>query len=172
MANATFTISIDTLRPKLLRLQKLGKDTTPVMRAMGTTFKGITERNFTASGAMRPIAWVAKKDGTPATLRQSGLLWHSFTLGITPKTATLTNPTPYATRHQFGDEDYQAGETTGRVKTKYANKDFEGSWSEVRSGSKGMPPRPFVPVKDGVLTPAAAELILRAGQRAVDRALK
>jgi len=146
MANATFTLSVDTLRPALRKLMKLGRDTTPVMRAMGTTFKSITERNFTSSGALRPIAWVAKKDGTPATLRQSGLLWHSFTLGITPTTAKLTNPTPYATRHQFGDEDYD--------------------------GERGMPPRPFVPVKDGALTPAAAELIMRAGQRAVERSLK
>ncbi len=144
MANATFTISLDTMRPKLRQLQKLGRDTTPVMRAMGTTFKSITERNFSSAGsAMRPIEWVAKKDGSPATLRRSGLLWHSFTLGITPTSATLTNPTPYATRHQFGDEDYD--------------------------GTNGMPPRPFVPVKDGKLTPAAAELILRAGQRAVER---
>lgn len=148
MANATFTISLDTMRPKLRRLHALGKDTTPVMRAMGTTFKSLAERAFTSSGTgIRPIAWVPKKDGSPATLRKSGLLWHSFTLGITPTTAKLTNPTPYATRHQFGDEDYAA----------------EG---------KGMPPRPFVPVKDGALTPAAADLILRAGQRAIERIAK
>jgi phage gpG-like protein len=96
---------------------------------------------------------------------------HSFMLSVTATSATLSNPTPYAARHQFGDRDHVAGVKIGTVKTKYATAKFAGSWNDVMSGSKGMPARPFYPVINGKLTPAAENLITRAGQRAAARAL-
>ena len=93
MATVSIRITRDDITPAFKRLTKMGRDTTPVMRSMGNTFKSITEGNFNAAGAgYRPSAWPAKRDGSPSNLKQSGLLWHSFHLTVTKDTATLANP--------------------------------------------------------------------------------
>lgn len=141
MATVKISVTVDTVTPKIRALQSVGKDTTPVMRAMGTTFKSITEGNFNSAGAQyRPTPWPAKKDGSPSNLKMTGLLWHSFHLTTTRDKSSLANPTPYAARHQFGDVD-----------------------------GKGMPARPFYPVLNGQLTPIAREKIAAAGMRAVEK---
>lgn len=145
MSTVKLSVVVDTITPKLRALQKLGRDTTPVMRAMGTTFKSITEGNFNSAGAQfRAAAWSAKKDGTPSNLKKSGLLWHSFHLDVTKDRATLANPTPYAAVHQFGSD-----KSKGR--------------------GSGIPARPFYPVLNGKLTAAAQEKIAAAGMRAVEK---
>ena len=147
MSRVSFTVKVNTLGPALKKLSAAGKDTTPVMRSMGNVFKSITEGNFNSVGSSRrPAPWPAKKDGTPATLKKSGLLWHSFHLTLTPKTATLANPTPYAAHHQFG-----SSKTSGR--------------------GSGLPARPFYPVANGELTRYAQAQIAAAGERAIKRAL-
>lgn len=170
MSRASFTVTRNDISPALSRLAGAARRPRKIFLAMGNVFKSITVGNFTSSGLQyRPIPWVAKKDGTPATLKKTGLLWHSFNLTVSDQGATLSNPTPYAARHQFGDSDYDAGKSEGSIKTKYANPRFAGSWQERRSGAHGMPPRPFYPVKDGKLTPAAEKLIGDAGRRAIER---
>lgn len=148
MSRVSFTVKVDTLRPQLAKLQAAGKDTTPVMRSMGNVFKSITEGNFNSVGAQhRPAPWPAKKDGTAATLKKSGLLWHSFHLTVGKNLATLSNPTPYAAHHQFG-----SSKATGR--------------------GSGLPARPFYPVVNNQLTPYAQAQITAAGERAIRRVLK
>ena len=138
MANVSFKITRNDVSPKLAGLASAAKNPSAVFRAMGTVFKSITEGNFNSVGAgYRPSAWPDKKDGTPSNLKKSGLLWHSFHLTVTDSAATLSNPTPYAARHQFG---YEKG---------------------------GTPPRPFFPVINGKLTPAAEEKIGAAAVRAI-----
>ena len=147
MSRASFTVTRNDISPALSRLADTARHPRKVFLAMGNIFKIISVGNFKSSGLQyRPIPWVAKKDGTPATLKKTGLLWHSFNLEVNDSGATLSNPTPYAAVHQFGSEgmDYSA--------TK-----------------KGMPPRPFYPVKDGKLTPAAEKLIGDAGRRALEK---
>jgi len=159
MANAVLTLTRDDIGPALKRLQSLGRDTTPVMRAMGNTFKSITEGNFSSAGAeYRPTPWAPKRDGSPSSLRQTGLLWHSFHLNVTNKTATLSNPTVYAAIHQFG------GIIRGDPLLKFKVGD---QWVSKRSVT--IPPRPFYPVSNGRLTVAAEEKIVAAGMRAVER---
>jgi phage gpG-like protein len=114
----------------------------------------ITMGNFNDAGASyRPIPWAPKKDGSPSKLQKSGTLSRSFHLEATDERATVSTPVVYAATHQFG-----------------------------RTEGRGAPivPRPFFPVVDGHLTPAAAEKIgaaaddcresLAATQERIDRA--
>lgn len=164
MANASFTVKVDTMGPAIARLLGLGKDTTPVMRAMGTTFKSITEGNFNSVGASyRPSPWKPKYGGAPSILQKSGLMVHSFFLGVSKDRAVLANPTKYAAVHQFG----------GTIKAKgKALRFYDANGAALFRKTVTIPARPFYPVKDGRLTPAAMTLIERAGARAVERVAK
>jgi len=103
MSFFSFAITKDDISPAITRMMKLANDTTPVMRAMGTTFKSITEGTFNSVGASyRPTPWKAKGDGSASILIKHGVLSKSFHLALTPKTAELSNPTKYAAIHQFG----------------------------------------------------------------------
>lgn len=162
MATATLKLTRDDIRPAFLRLEKLGKDTTPVMRSMGNTFKSITEGNFNSAGAgYRPSTWPPKRDGSPSNLKKTGLLWHSFNLTVGKDFAELSNPTPYAAIHQFG------GVIKGNPLLKFKIGDQWVSKHQVT-----IPPRPYYPVKDGKLTPAAEKLIVASGLRTAERIAK
>lgn len=145
MARPAITITRNDISPRLAKMAKAAREPERVFRAMGNVFKSITEGNFNSSGAhYRPRPWPAKKDGTPSNLKKSGLLWHSFHLTVTRAGATLSNPTPYAAVHQFGS----------------AKKSGRGS---------GIPARPFFPIQNGRLTPAASDLIGKAASREILR---
>src|SRR5689334_63289 len=97
-----FSITHDDISPSLIRLANTARNKLPVLRAMGTTFKSITEGTFNSVGASyRPIPWPAKRDGTPSILQKSTTLAKSFHLSVTGEAATLSNPMPYAAIHQF-----------------------------------------------------------------------
>ncbi len=155
--NFTFTKTRDDISPEIGRLVKLAKNPTPVLRAMGTTFKAITEGNFNSVGASyRPRPWKNKRDGTPSILQKSTTLAKSFNLQVTSTSATLSNPTIYAAAHQFG--------VTIRPKSGKALR-FQsgGKWYTVKQVV--IPARPFYPVLDGRLTAAAEQKIINAGER-------
>jgi len=155
------TLTRDDVTPALNRLRSL--DFHPVMQAMGGEFLRITQNNFTLAGAaMRPIPWVNKRDGSPATLKLHNVLSTSFQLEVTDTTATLTNPTPYAAIHQFGGEIFPKNAKALRFQS-------GGRWFMVKKVT--MPARPFFPVLNGRLTPAAETQIAAAGQAALDRAI-
>lgn len=159
MATVSLKLTRNDISPALARLEKAGRDSTPVMRAMGNVFKSITEGNFNSAGAgFRPSTWPPKRDGSPSNLKLTGLLWHSFHLTITKDSATLANPTPYAAIHQFG------GVIKGNPLLKFKIGDQWVSKHQVT-----MPARPFYPVKNGKLTPAAEEKITAAGMRVIER---
>lgn len=165
MSNALFKIKVDTMRPALERLLGLAKDTTPIMLSMGNAFKSITEGNFNSAGASyRPVEWKPKYDGTPSILQKTGLMVHAFNLEVTKDSATLSNTTPYAAIQQFG----------GTIEAKGKALRWVGAdGNPVFAKSVTIPARPFYPVdENGNMTPAAAELIERAGARAVERVAK
>jgi phage virion morphogenesis protein len=112
-----------------------------VLRAMGTTFKSITEGTFNSAGsAYRPKEWAPKKDGSPSILQKTTTMAKSFALEVTDDAAVVSNPTKYAATHQFG-----------------------------RPQGKGeIPARPFYPVVDGKLTPKAEEKIAAAARRVLE----
>ena len=168
MAALSFTVTRNDIAPTLSKLAATAKNPTPVFRAMGTTFKSITEGNFNSVGAaFRPKPWPAKKDGTPSSLKKSGTLSSSFHLEVTPTFAKVKNPSIYAARHQFGDRGFKAGKKVGSVTNNFSRRRLT---QDVLAGSQGTPPRPYFPVDaNGKMTPAAETLVARAGERAVLR---
>jgi phage gpG-like protein len=171
MSTFSFKVTRDDISPALSKLAATVKNPIAIFRAMGTTFKSITEGNFNSVGSqLRAKSWPAKRDGSPSNLKKSGTLSTSFHLEVSASHARVSNPMIYAATHQFGARGHVAGKVTGRVKTKFANKLFAGSWQDVMQGGKGIPPRPYFPVTEsGQLTPAAEQLIARAGERAIAR---
>lgn len=158
-----FNLTRDDISPAVTRLLATAKNKAPVMRAMGTTFKSITEGTFNSVGASyRPIPWKPKRDGSPSILQsRNPVLSKSFHLSVTNDAATVSNPMVYAPIHQFG----------GVIKPKTAKvlrfKTSSGKWISVKQVT--IPARPFFPVINGKLTPAAETKILRAGERAIAR---
>jgi phage gpG-like protein len=148
----------------LRRLDELNQNQEPVLRSIGTTLKSITEGAFNSVGAdFRPKPWPPKRDGSASNLQASGTLAKSFTLDVSSNSVTLGNPTIYAAIHQFG----------GTIKPKdkpLLRFQSGGRWWSVKQVT--IPARPFVPLDDsGRLTKDAADLMLRAGIRALQRLL-
>ena len=143
-----------------------------VLRAMGTVFMSITQGNFNSvSSQYRPIPWRAKLDGSPATLKKSGLLSHSFHLEVTSEYARVYNPTPYAAIHQYGGKTRPHKITAKSGKALHfqiAGKNIFAA--SVNHSGSNIPARPFFPVLNGKLTPAAEKLILAAAYRAILKA--
>jgi phage gpG-like protein len=156
-----FKLKRDDVSPAVARLVKTAKNPEPVLRAMGTTFKSITEGNFNSVGAAyRPEPWPAKADGSASNLQRSTTLSKSFQLTVTSTTATVSNPI-YARVHQFG-----------AIIKAVSSKALSWMDNGVRRFAKQVriPARPFFPVtKDGRLTPMAEEKVLAAGKRIIDK---
>ena len=138
-----FSVTRNDISPALTRMINGVKppNRKRVLRAMGTTFKSITEGTFNSAGAQyRPKEWAPKKDGSPSILQKTTTMAKSFALEVTDDAATVTNPTKYAATHQFGRQQ----------------------------GSGEIPARPFFPVVDGKLTPKAEEKIAASARRVLD----
>jgi phage gpG-like protein len=164
MAFFSFSITKNDISPAITRMLKLAADPTPVMRAMGTTFKSITEGTFNSVGASyRPTPWPAKWGGQPSILIKHGVLSKAFHLDITAKTATLSNPTKYAAIHQFGGIIRPKNAPALRFQAE------DGTW--VVTMKVTIPARPFYPITGDKLTPAAEEKIIAAGERAAVRSI-
>lgn len=139
------------------------KNKLPVLRAMGTTFKSITEGTFNSVGAnYRPAPWPAKKDGTPSILQKSTTMAKSFHMSVGSDSVTVSNPMPYAAIHQFGGKTAAHKIVPRRAKALAFNGVVVRS---VNHPGSNIPARPFFPVLNGKLTPAAEEKIGRAGER-------
>jgi phage gpG-like protein len=154
-------ITRDDWKPALARLKRLAANPYPVTRAMGSTFKSITEGNFnSAAASMRSFPWVPKTDGTPSNLQKSTTLSKSFHLEVTATTATVSNSAIYPALHQFGGDLHPKGRPLAYTTA-------EGK--KVYHAVGEMPARPFFPVLNGQLTP---KLIAAAGERAALRQSK
>lgn len=69
---------------------------------MGEGLKGLTKRAFN-DAALRAMPWPPKKDGSPATLKKSTLLWRSIRVtALTNQSVTVGSDRPYAAIHQLG----------------------------------------------------------------------
>lgn len=157
-----FSLTRNDISPALTKLAESAKNPTAVFRAMGTTFKSITEGNFNSVGAAyRPQPWKPKWGGAPSILQsRNPVLSKSFQLTVTPNSATVSNPMIYAAIHQFGGVIRAEGRKALRFK-------INGKW--VMRKQVTIPARPYFPVENGRLTPKAEALIQRAGERAVAR---
>ena len=120
----------DTISPALARQARVIRNRKPILEAMGLEFVSLSKRAFSDS-ALRPSPWAPKKNGQPATLRKSGAMWQSIRITeTTANSVTSGSDRKYAAIHQFGG---QAG----------------------RGHKVTIPPRPFLPVLGGKLTPTA-----------------
>lgn len=154
------------ISPELSRLIRRARNPTPVLRAMGTVFKSITEGNFNDAGAAdRPIPWVNKKDGSPSNLQDTRTLSRSFHMEVGAKTVTVSNPMPYAAIHQFGGEIHQ---DRTRVSVFIHKDGTTGIETTHHVHTITMPARPFFPVLNGKLTVHAEQLIAAAGKMAME----
>jgi phage gpG-like protein len=157
-----FRLTRDDLTPALSRVAATARNPIAIMRAAGMVFKSITEGNFNSAGAsFRPIPWKPKYDGSPSNLQKSTTMARSFHLEVTATTATVSNPMPYAAIHQFGGEI--------RPKSGGSLMWTAPDGAKVFAKKVTMPARPFFPVVNGKLTPAAEALILKAAERALLR---
>jgi phage gpG-like protein len=155
----------DDISPALSALARTARRPEPVLRAMGTTFKSITEGTFNSVGAAyRPRPWKPKWGGEPSILQsRNPTLSKAFHITITPTSVTVGNPMRYAATHQFGAVIRAKGRGALRFRA-------GGKW--IMRKSVTISPRPFFPIDDsGHLTPAAELKIRRAGERAVLRQL-
>lgn len=158
-----FSITRNDISPSLSRLAATVKNPLPVLRAMGTTFKSITEGNFSSFGAQyRPKPWPPLRDpaGVPSNLQRSTTMSKAFTLAVTAQAATLANPMPYAAIHQHGGIIRAKGKALSWVNSK---------GERVFAKMVTIPARPFFPILNDKLTPAAEQKIGAAAQRAIDR---
>lgn len=138
----------DQISPELARQARVVRDRKPILEAMGLEFTSLTKRAFT-DPSLRPMPWADKKDGTAATLRKSGSLWHSIRIaGLTGSSVTIATDRIYAAIHQLG----------GVIKR--------------GAGRITMPMRPFMPVLDGKVTMKAMEKIVAVGKAKLASLLK
>lgn len=158
-----FRMTRNDISPALTRLARSAKRPEPVLRAMGTTFKSLTEGTFNSAGAAyRPKPWPAKRDGTPSILQKSTTMAKSFRLEVSGTYARVSNPAVYAAIHQFG------GVIRPKTKKFLSFVGSDGNRHFVRKVT--MPARPFFPVgSDGKLTAKAEEKIAAAGERVIAR---
>ena len=143
--NIQLRVTKQTGGQRLNALLELGRQPAPGLRAMGETLLALTRGTFHGT-ANRPSPWPRlKKTGQPSHLRKTDRLVNSLQLRLTNSTATVSTPVIYAATHQFG-----------------------------RNFGRGhpIPARPFLPVLNGELTPAARDQILAAARRAFERAVK
>jgi phage gpG-like protein len=152
----------DDISPALTRMIKAVKapERRRILRAMGTTFKSITEGTFNSVGASyRPEPWKSKHDGSASNLQKSTTMVKSFHLEVTDDFARLSNPTKYSAIHQFG----------GVIRAKGKALSWVGSdGKRIFAKQVNIPARPFYPVSGERLTPMAEEKISRAAQRVLD----
>jgi phage gpG-like protein len=161
----SFSLKRDDVSPALTRMALAARNPQAVMRSMGTTFKSITEGNFSSLGMeYRPAPWPAKRDGAPSILQKSTTMVKAFQLEVGDKSATVSNPMIYASIHQFGGVIH--AKDGGYLRFKWGP--GAGDWATVVSVT--IPARPFFPVDtSGKLTLKAEEKIRRAGERALAR---
>lgn len=160
----TAEIKLNTLAPALQAAASKAQDATPILRAMGLALKSITEGNFSSHGAsFRPTPWPAKRDGKPSNLKLTTTLSRSFRLVTDGRSARLSTDRKYAAIHQVGGTIHAKPGKALRFRLP------DGRWAYRKSVK--IPPRPFFPVLNGNFTPAAAALIIAAGQRAVGKML-
>jgi phage virion morphogenesis protein len=155
-----FSLTKNDISPALTRMIKAVNppNRRRVLRAMGTTFKSITEGTFNSVGAgYRPAPWAAKSDGSPSILQKSTTLAKSFNLDVDDNLARVSNPTKYANVHQFG------ATIKGNPLLKFKIGD---QWISASQGV--ISPRPCFPVLNGKLTPKAEEKISAAARRVLN----
>ncbi len=126
--------SIKMTRDDVTRdLEKLAgkvKSSATLMKAIGVGLVGVTKQTFNDS-SLRPKAWVAKADGTTATLKsREATLWRSISIkSVDSRSVRIGSDRPYAAIHHLGGK------------------------------TRPMPERPYFPVYNNQITKAGHTVI-------------
>ncbi len=93
----------DDVTKDLQRLMRKVRNPQPLLKAIGVGLVGLTKETFN-NASLRPRPWVAKKDGSPATLKsREATLWRSIRVqGVTKSNVFIGSDRPYAAIHQLG----------------------------------------------------------------------
>jgi phage gpG-like protein len=136
------SLAKDTLTPDLTQRIKALENRRPVLEAMSLSLVSQAKRAFN-DASLRAAAWPPKKNGQPATLKKTGMLWASLRITlITNDSVHAGSDRPYAPVHQLG------------------------------SAKKNIPARPFFPVLGGQITQQAQRNIASAARAKLDANLK
>ncbi len=139
--SAPFTITIDDaqVQAALTKLSRHVANLTPTMEGIGRALGSFTEEAFQAEGpgwpALKP-ATVKRRGSAHPILQQDGGLAASLTHGGDAASAWVGVGKIYAAAQQFGNP---------------ANK----MYNRPGGHPAPIPPRPYLPYRDGALTPAA-----------------
>ena len=137
----------DTITPDAEKRMHAAQNLRPVLNALGVGLVGLTKRAFN-DAALRALPWPPKKDGSPATLKKSTLLWRSVRVtAATNDHVTVGSDRPYAAIHQLG-------------------KPFP--WRRGQKKGGAFPARPFFPFVGRELTAPAREEIRGIAVKAFD----
>jgi phage gpG-like protein len=139
-------ITENSLDPGLAQMARQASDMRPLLQAMGLQLVSQSKRAFSDS-SLRAAPWPPKRDGSAATLRQSGALWHSIRItGLSASEVMVGSDQPHAAIHQFG----------GRIHAKPGGQlRFAVGDRVVFAKYVDIPPRPYLPVLNGSLTDRA-----------------
>jgi phage gpG-like protein len=154
-------ITRDDVSPALGKLDAALHSLGPILEAVGLEVVSITQRAFSDS-SLRVTPWAPKRDGSPATLIQSGVLRQSIRItSVSGSTVAVGSDRIYAAIQQLG----------GTIVPKPGNKTlvFKSGGVTFFAKKVTIPPRPFFPIdKAGNLSSLAQRKI--AG--VLDTALK
>jgi phage gpG-like protein len=162
MASAGFSIRIvrDDFTPAGQKLKGGLSKLRPVLEAVGLEVVSITQRAF-RDESLRAAPWPAKRDGSPATLIESGALRQSIrVVEIGSTTVTVGSDRIYAAIHQLGGTIVPKPGKRALVFTAGGRKFFASKVS--------IPPRPYFPITEsGDVTELAAEKVMNVFADAV-----
>ena len=140
--SAPFTITIDDaqVQAALTKLSRHVTNLTPIMEDIGAKLGDLTEDAFQAEGpgwpALKPATVKRRGSVHPILQVSAGGLAASITHGGDATSAWVGASKVYAAVHQFGNP---------------ANK----MYNRPGGNPAPIPPRPYLPYRDGALTPAA-----------------
>lgn len=132
-------ITRDEASPALGKIDAALHSLGPILEAVGLQVVSLTQRSF-SDKSLRITPWAPKRDGSPATLIQSGLLKQSIRITrIGGTTVTVGSDRVYAAIHQLG----------GTIKRKSAKEPgftVGGVTFYAKTFAATMPARPFFPI--------------------------
>ncbi len=181
MTGAAITLEVTDapVRELLDRVEAVGGDTLPLMRALGGYMLASTQRRFETRTAPGGAAWqrlaprtarerIRQGYGTTNILRRSGILYASLTyVASSTEVETGTN-NPYAAAHQFGAEithyarsqpiyqHYDAKTDTFDPRFRKRSRSNFMRYVEIGEHKVTIPARPYLGVDDADVVEMAA----------------
>lgn len=154
-------ITRDEVSPSFAKLGAALHSLGPILDKVGLEVVSIAQQSFT-NASLRVTPWAPKRDGSPATLIQSGVLRQSIRItSIGGTSVAVGSDRIYAAIQQLG----------GTIVPKPGNKSlvFKSGGVTFFASKVTIPPRPFFPIdKAGNLSSLAQQEIAGVLQKALE----